>query len=87
MADQTYVPADINALKANDIETATMLKDPSASAIYGSRAPNGVLLITTKQGKRGSHCTSLFKRYLPERSDRTSADDELYDFANLYNKA
>ncbi|MBW8331180.1 MAG: TonB-dependent receptor [Prolixibacteraceae bacterium] len=38
----------------NDIETFTVLKDASSTAIYGSRASNGVILITTKKGKVGS---------------------------------
>jgi len=42
--------ADINT---NDIESIEVLKDASASAIYGARASNGVVLITTKQGKSG----------------------------------
>ena len=42
--------ADINP---NDIESISVLKDASASAIYGSRATNGVVLITTKRGKAG----------------------------------
>ncbi len=37
----------------NDIETFTILKDASATAIYGSRASNGVIIITTKKGKSG----------------------------------
>lgn len=42
--------ADLNF---NDIESVEVLKDASAAAIYGSRAANGVILITTKQGKKG----------------------------------
>ncbi len=42
--------ADINP---SDIETMTVLKDGAATAIYGSRAANGVILITTKKGKNG----------------------------------
>jgi len=42
---------DINP---NDIESVEVLKDGSATAIYGSRAANGVILITTKKGKQGS---------------------------------
>ena len=38
----------------NDIETFTVLKDASATAIYGSRASNGVIIITTKKGKGGT---------------------------------
>ena len=37
----------------NDIETFTILKDASATAIYGSRASNGVIIITTKKGQAG----------------------------------
>ena len=43
----------LNMINPNDIETFTILKDPSAAAIYGSRASNGVVLITTKKGKKG----------------------------------
>ena len=43
----------INFLSANDIESIVVLKDASSAAIYGSRAANGVVLITTKSGKRG----------------------------------
>ena len=42
------------SVNPNDIETFTVLKDASATAIYGSRASNGVILITTKRGKVGS---------------------------------
>lgn len=41
------------ALNPNDIETFTVLKDASATAIYGSRASNGVIIVTTKQGGKG----------------------------------
>ncbi len=43
----------INFLSANDIESIVVLKDASSAAIYGSRAANGVVLITTKAGKKG----------------------------------
>ena len=44
----------LSLVNPNDIETFTVLKDASATAIYGSRASNGVILITTKKGKAGS---------------------------------
>ncbi|MEG2760079.1 MAG: SusC/RagA family TonB-linked outer membrane protein, partial [Mucinivorans sp.] len=44
---------DLNSLNPKDIETMSILKDASSSAIYGSRAPFGVILITTKSGKTG----------------------------------
>ncbi|MBX2875435.1 MAG: TonB-dependent receptor plug domain-containing protein, partial [Saprospiraceae bacterium] len=43
----------LNVINPNDIETFTVLKDASATAIYGSRASNGVILITTKKGALG----------------------------------
>ena len=43
----------LSTINSNDIETFTVLKDASATAIYGSRASNGVIIITTKKGKSG----------------------------------
>ena len=43
---------DINRLNMNDIENISVLKDAASSAVYGSRAANGVILITTKGGKK-----------------------------------
>ncbi|RZJ23613.1 MAG: TonB-dependent receptor [Acinetobacter sp.] len=45
--------ADNNSINPNDIEAITVLKDAAATAIYGSRGANGVILITTKTGKIG----------------------------------
>ena len=44
----------LSLINPNDIETFTVLKDASATAIYGSRASNGVIIITTKKGSLGS---------------------------------
>ncbi|GGH06867.1 SusC/RagA family TonB-linked outer membrane protein [Mucilaginibacter phyllosphaerae] len=44
----------LSLINPNDIETFTVLKDASATAIYGSRASNGVILITTKKGTSGA---------------------------------
>ncbi len=43
----------LNTLNPNDIETFSVLKDASATAIYGARSANGVIIITTKKGKKG----------------------------------
>lgn len=45
--------SSMNSLNPNDIESMQVLKDASAAAIYGSRAANGVILITTKTGNKG----------------------------------
>ena len=47
----------LSMVNPNDIETFTVLKDASATAIYGSRGSNGVIIITTKKGKSGSKPT------------------------------
>ena len=47
------VVGDINSLNVNDIASMEVLKDASATAIYGSRGANGVVLISTKNGKKG----------------------------------
>ena len=55
------VPTDLglNALNTSDIERLDVLKDASATAIYGSRGANGVIMITTKKGKEGQGRLSL----------------------------
>lgn len=47
------VPGEINYLNSEDIESVNVLKDAASAAIYGSRASNGVVLVTTKRGKLG----------------------------------
>ncbi len=44
---------NLNTINPNDIESMNVLKDATATALYGSRAANGVILITTKQGRKG----------------------------------
>lgn len=57
-SDQPYVLVDgvamsLSDINPQDIESITVLKDAAASAIYGARAPYGVILVTTKAGKKG----------------------------------
>jgi TonB-linked SusC/RagA family outer membrane protein len=47
------VPMDINLVNPNDVESVSVLKDAASAAIYGARGAYGVILITTKNGKRG----------------------------------
>lgn len=69
----------LNLINPNDIENFTVLKDPSAAAIYGSRASNGVILITTKKGSRGkvkyNVTAQLFVQTVPKKVDVLSADE------------
>ena len=52
-ADEGQEISPLANLNANDIETVTVLKDATATSIYGARAANGVIVITTKKGKSG----------------------------------
>lgn len=55
----TPSPSPLSMVNPNDIESIDVLKDASATAIYGSRGANGVIIITTKKGKAGQ-CTIQF---------------------------
>lgn len=50
----------ISDLNTNDIESITLLKDASSTALYGARAANGVVMITTKRGKAGAPKVNMF---------------------------
>lgn len=54
---------DISYLNPADIESIDVLKDAASAAIYGSQAANGVILVTTKQGKRGQAAQITFDAY------------------------
>lgn len=51
--DGVPTTATLNSLNTNDIESMQILKDAASASIYGSRAANGVIIITTKRGKKG----------------------------------
>lgn len=53
------VPADMDKLNPNDIESITVLKDAAAAAVYGARAAFGVILVQTKRGKTGKMKVTL----------------------------
>lgn len=53
VVDGMPISGNINFLNSNDIASMEVLKDASAAAIYGTRASNGVILITTKKGRAG----------------------------------
>lgn len=57
------IVSDISFLSPNDIESTEILKDASATAIYGSRGANGVILVTTKKGKEGKSNISFNAYY------------------------
>src|SRR5690606_27830399 len=55
--------SDINNLSPTDIASMDILKDASAAAIYGSRAANGVVIITTKTGRKGENVIDFSTYY------------------------
>lgn len=80
----------IGNINPNDIESITILKDAAAAAIYGSRAANGVIAVTTKKGEAGkmriSYNNTFSWSFKPERSlnlmnssEKLSWEDELWN--------
>lgn len=76
----------LNSLNPNDIASIEVLKDGSAAAIYGSRAANGVVLITTKQGKSGKTVVEIagnFSYQTPTKMLDFMNADQWRQFANM----
>lgn len=79
---------DINSINMDDVESISVLKDAASTAIYGSSAPYGVIIINTKKGKRGSKAKITYNSnfgfaqpiHLPKMMNSL-------DFANLYNES
>src|SRR6185369_12547257 len=59
-----FPTGDLAAIDVKDIESVDVLKDASAAAIYGSRATNGVIMITTKKGKRSGKMSVSLDSYV-----------------------
>ena len=64
MASATTTSNRVMDINPEDIESMSVLKGPAASALYGSRAANGVVLITTKKGKEGTVEVNLNAKYI-----------------------
>ncbi len=79
--------ADLNPA---DIESVEVLKDASATAIYGARAANGVVLITTKRGRKSQNARVTLNTYIGSQSFWRSPSDQLVnalEFETLMNEA
>lgn len=77
------VPTDnANSLNPQDVESVQVLKDPVSASIYGSRAANGVIVITTKAGKSGKHEISydvyVGSQKIPDRAYPNMLNTEQY---------
>lgn len=73
---------DVNHLNPTEIESMQVLKDASAAAIYGARGANGVIVITTKKGKKGKPTLDITANFsaddLPKKINMKNADDFMY---------
>src|SRR5699024_10972993 len=81
------IESSMASVNPNDIESISVLKDAASAAIYGSRAANGVILITTKRGK-GEATKVSYKTYIGWQKP-TSTPNYLYSakYASLLNEA
>lgn len=78
---------DMNALNPQDIESVSVLKDAAASSIYGSRAPFGVILITTKKGTAGKIAVNYNNSFRWSSAINTPDIADSYTYAQYFNRA
>jgi TonB-linked SusC/RagA family outer membrane protein len=78
---------DINSLNPQDIDNISVLKDASASSIYGSRAAFGVILVTTKKGKAGKTTVNYSNSFRSSSPINLPQMMNSYDFALYFNAA
>jgi len=78
-------PNALNTINPSDIESIEILKDASATAIYGARAANGVVLITTKRGKSGRSNISFESYYGVQEISKKIPVMNLQQYADYYN--
>ena len=81
------IERDWQEMDPADIETFSVLKDASATAVYGVRGANGIILITTKRGEKGKPILSISVQNAIQQPIRTPQYLGSYDFATLTNEA
>lgn len=78
---------DISFINPNDVESVEVLKDASATAIYGSRGANGVIIVTTKRGKSGKPIIGLSSYYGSQDLSKKIPLTNATEYATLRNLA
>ena len=78
---------DLNTVNPQDIESISVLKDAAASSIYGSRAPFGVILVTTKSGQAGKMQINYNNNFRWGSPIVKMHQMDSYSFANYFNEA
>ena len=81
------IPGDLNSLNPRDIESISVLKDAAASAIIGSRAPFGVIMVTTKQGTSDRTTVNYNGHFSIAQTIRLPDMVDSYTFARAMNEA
>lgn len=81
------VERSLNEISVEDIESFSVLKDASATAIYGQRGANGVVLITTKKGEKGKVKINVKLNYGFDQTGKLPEYANVYDYAHLANEA
>lgn len=80
------VERDFTALDPREVETITILKDASATAVYGVRGANGVIMITTRRGKSGKPLIDVTMEQSWQKATRLPQMTSAYDYALLRNQ-
>lgn len=81
------IPGKLNDVSSEDVESISVLKDASTAAIYGSRAANGVILVTTKTGKEGKVSVG-YNGYVGFNTPTALPEFvDTWQYATLYNEA
>jgi len=78
---------DLARLQVDDIESFSILKDASATALYGARGANGVILVSTKEGKEGKAKINFRSEYSMSQSTQTLQLADPIQYMQLYNEA
>lgn len=78
---------DLYSINQQDIESITVLKDAAASSIYGSRAPFGVILVTTKKGKEGKATVNYNNSFRFSTPLNLPQEMDSYTWATFFNDA
>ncbi|OJV86633.1 MAG: SusC/RagA family protein [Bacteroidia bacterium 44-10] len=81
------MPGSLYNLNPQDIESISILKDASASSIYGSRAPFGVILVTTKQGKEGKPTINYNNSFRFNTPNMMPELQNSWEFVNYFDDA
>ncbi|WP_158618138.1 SusC/RagA family TonB-linked outer membrane protein [Chitinophaga lutea] len=78
---------NLDMLDPSEIDNVSVLKDASASSVYGARAANGVILVTTKKGNRGQPAITLNSGVVMQKPTRQYHILDSYNYALLLNEA